>query len=1334
MMEIKRSELVERLAAMAAYGPVLVVGQPGSGKSWLLGQFSAEREAAGDAVLLLLAEEHNHVQSIAQLNESLNVPAGLIATLKAYEGQAKFFIIDSLDALRAESSQRVFRKLIRQVREELPDWVVIASIRSFDAAESPELQQLFSSTSKVWSPPRLFEVPLFSNSEIGEAAVQIPKLRQVLSSASPQVLDLLRNAFNLWIVVRLLYENANLDWLYSLESEVQLFERYWKYRIEARPDAADRLWILHKVTQTMVASRTLSAAFEEVYSHPGAAQAFHSLFSDEILRRTPTNRMAYTHNILFDFSLAKLLLDEEKLFSFLAAPTSVLFRPSISYFLGLLWHRSRPSFWAIVKRFFVIDSAPLPARLLVLPGMAVFSMARTAEDLQPLFDLEGDIAPQAILSVLRSIAAFDGLSSQRGPLWLSFICGLSRQIDARFFNEYLALLEAAADKTNWVPELSSELARSACRFLEWTWAESAKLSDGQASQLLSIAASRLIPLISRLYPHDPTTSLATLRKVLDRIGTAGYSPNEAYWLASSLEQLINFDPSFAVDVYERIFSHSEHSKEATQLGGGTVLVLTSTKSQDYSMAYYILGVRYPQLVTRDISSAALAAIRSISAQVKREHRTRSRTRHYSARLKYAEAVSRFTADGSEIWDQGFRDTVSIQMWEALLSAIVDRLKNGELQRDQAWSLFCLVAKENKFAVTWKRLLERAKHSTELLPYVLPLVESPEILAAPETTVQAGDLIREHFGVFTAEQRSRIENRIWAIPDRKIAKLYRSPVQQRNRLLNCIPEQYRSPRVTSALAEAHNEGARLENQPFFQMGTFAGGAYTDREWLRDQGADVTTHTNRELLALKDSLTAFNAKYLNDVPPVQEIESLVPSLKSAYEYMLSATDADERVAASAFTEIASVAESIVKNGQLRPDGDALTLCRTIVVHAASYAYPQTDDNEEDFDFPGWSPTPKIEAAQAVMHWAANWGLDAEMADVMASLSTDKSPAVRFQVASALGVVYKGHRELFWKIATNLSVSERTNAVSTALVKAVGQAYIARQEPKALASWLSKLARRQIKPGKSRNDVIASIIDSLLYLYIYLNEPAADRLLRAFEDKPERHVHQLGATITSASYYLDYNIDKEEPLTDAVRLRAHEVELRSLRAVDALFLRMEERGRTRTKSEANKRSETIKELLMAIDHLVLRLHLMIGVDKNLAAATSETRLSQIAMARFFQESLELLRALVSVQSKYKRPMVASTAHHLMQMFNCMLPFGASQVLTVVWSLLTGQTLGYQFDALSITEFGKFAERILADYRQLLLDDAKAREFAEILDVFVRVGWPAATRIVLRMDEALK
>lgn len=1336
MMELKRTELLIKLDRMSESGSLLVVGGPGAGKSWILRQFAARRIDAGDAATLILAEEHNFVESIKQLEESLRTPAGIIPTLKAYVGPRRFLIIDSLDALRAETSQRVFRQLIRQVHRELPDWKVIASIRSFDAKESIELRSLF--------PPEMGDtqdfgvrhllVPSFNDEELSEAEKQDERLAPIFASASTALREILRNAFNLWLVIHLLDEKLGVEWLYEIESEVQLFERYWHFRIAGRDDSYDRLSVLSSISSEMVDSKTLSISFKEAYKTVGASRTFQSLLSDEVLRRTQTQRIAYAHNILFDFSVAKLLLDEESLFTFLGTPDhSVFFRPSLSYFLALLWYRDRRTFWSVTARFFAPDSK-LPARVHVLPGMAIFNLAINNQELEPLFALPGSIGVDAILSVLRSIQAFEGMKSPRSSLWVYLICQLSDQLNIDFLNEYLALIDTASRERTWKTEENRRLAAASIRLLTWMWEEAKSCeSEDAADQLLSIAAGRVIPLVMRFYSVEPNDVRATLQQVLNRIGTADASASEAYSLANGIDMVIDADPSFAADIYARIFAHEEKSQKTTRIGGSKVLVLTSTRAQDYSMAYYVLGVRFAHFLRQDLKCATVAAIRAVSAQVGRDHpHAASKIGKYSTVFSYAGIKSRLIADRSEIWDQGHRDVVSLQMLDALLNRLSEGLKSGEFTQGTVWPIFHLIAEENRFPVVWKRVIEHATQKPELVPFAVPLLREPEILAAPETTVVSGEFINRSFETFTMAEKQEIESAILAVPEMKLAKVYESPKVQRDRLLGCIPENELSAKAKSMVRAAKSEGTLVGNQPFFKIGSVSQMAITDESWLQRCGVDANADQNRKLLEVKPQLAAFEDKYVNEIPPNDEINNILPPLRVGYERVTNATGADEAVITDVLTSLAAVAKSIARNNDLDRENPAAQLCREIIIHSAVYPYPTvSEDADDNFDTPSWGPTPKTEAAQAVGPYISTYGLDSEFEDLILVLSSDKSPAVRFLIADGLWNVYNQKPKLFWQVANSMQRTERATGVLVSLARIVGQAYIAKREPANVLRWFKALLKRGL-PERRAENVFDVILDSLIFLYIFLNEGEANSLLRGLEKAPARYAGQLPTIATYASYYLAYKVGSSDPSANEVRARAREVELRVLAAVDRGFRAMEARPNVSNRS-LKKRSERVKQLLLAVDRLVFRLHVMINADPKLARPEDKS-LGDELVGILFQETASVWDAVVSADGDYRRPMGPSTAHQLMESFNRLLPFDPERILRLAWWLITGRTMGYQFDAMAVGEFVTFTEKILADHKGLLRDAVNISRFSEILDVFAKAGWPEATRIVLRMDSAVR
>jgi DNA replication protein DnaC len=139
MIEIPRPRLVEELVELTRRGSVMVSGAPGIGKSWVLAQLVRRFKKESRRVMTLAAEDFQ-VSNLQQIYDSLKFTKPLPKLLAALPDPV--LIIDGLDALRGEASQRAFRELIREVTEQAPNAAIIASVRTFDLQESPELQRL----------------------------------------------------------------------------------------------------------------------------------------------------------------------------------------------------------------------------------------------------------------------------------------------------------------------------------------------------------------------------------------------------------------------------------------------------------------------------------------------------------------------------------------------------------------------------------------------------------------------------------------------------------------------------------------------------------------------------------------------------------------------------------------------------------------------------------------------------------------------------------------------------------------------------------------------------------------------------------------------------------------------------------------------------------------------------------------------------------------------------------------------------------------------------------------------------------------------------------------
>lgn len=328
-------------------------------------------------------------------------------------------------------------------------------------------------------------------------------------------------------------------------------------------------------------------------------------------------------------------------------------------------------------------------------------------------------------------------------------------------------------------------------------------------------------------------------------------------------------------------------------------------------------------------------------------------------------------------------------------------------------------------------------------------------------------------------------------------------------------------------------------------------------------------------------------------------------------------------------------------------------------------------------------------------------------------------------------KSNPRLFWQIADRMRKSEKATAVLVALARMVGHAYIAKAEPQRVVKWWKALLRRRL-PIRRAEDLLQAIIDSLMYLYIYLNDPTANDLLLSLEGSPLRYARHLHITASSASYYLTYHIEQADSAAYSIRARAREIELRVLQAVDR-GLRSLEVSMAQVKRSTTNGSESARQLLSAVDTIGFRLYILVNANEQLVRQEDKP-LTDNAVRAFFAESADLWDSIVGVDSEYRRPISPSTTHHLMESLIHLLTVSPERILKLTWFLITGRTFGYEYDHMAIQEFVRFAEKLLADHRELLRDGTNAVRFAQILDVFVRVGWPRATQIVLQMDSALR
>jgi hypothetical protein len=1315
MFRVDRPLLLGRISEATGDRSVVVTGSPGIGKSWIIAQFVRNLKATRRPHLPLSAEDFD-VRSIDELTRALKLKTDLI-TLIGSLGEDSVLIVDGLDALRSEASQRTFRQLIGAVNAKVPQCAILASIRTFDLQQSRELQRLFFAP--ITTSGRQFTeitVGSLSIDELASVSVQIPDLEPLLRESTGEFQELVRNPFNLHLCVLLLKRGIPWPELSAAQSQAQLMGIYWDVRVNRPSDGLERRSFLRRLLRRMVERNALSLP-EEAMDSLGVTPLFNVLRSDEILRSSATGRLSFSHNILFDYAVARLLLDEESLLRFITEDPSrtIFFRPSISFHFHFLWLTDRELFWK--GALGVLASIDVPERARVTAAVAIYESADKLADLDPLFTPSASSLTLGVTSLLRAVQAFGGMHSRRRRVWLGLLGKLADRPSLEFINEYVGMLSAASEST--INGDEGLIAMAARKLLRWMWGQLATLGPDRAAELADLGAARVLPVILKFYSSDKDASKQIVLDLLNRVELHNSGPHEASRLAHEMNFIVQNDPNLAMEAYRRLFAHQETSETTTAIGG-PVFQMRGTRRQDFFLALYELQTAFGMFLQSAPVHAATAAIQSVNAEVPREHKGADAKASFKFRFMGKDAL--FVSDYSEIWDRGGRDHLSLELLDSALNHAA-KLLTADSGSEPGAAIIRAVGQESSYAVCWKRLLEACGRSCNAFyPVIRQLLTIPRLLAAPETTIEVGEVLKVAYrdGLVDETDAVAIEKAILRIAETEIIERYEKPASIRNRLLMCIPPTLlittESKELSRTLIEAQSVP---ENKPFHRT-TFS--TLSEEEVLRFQGVDPTDPDNAKLVEVLKPLESFERKYLNEVPTVDECDAIAPTLRQL-RILLTEVNVQEKLAERARGTLCATAEVIVRNAKVQKDGPLWDFCRDILLRGARDHSPEFDPKYHlRFDRPSWGgPAPRIEAAQGLAHIIWNWGFDSEVLQMLQTLSTDLVPAVRFQVANGIIALYKQDaKQEFWALAETMIQSEQTSGVMLGIVSTLGK--VAQTDSVRVVDLLSVVIRRGFMTAE-QGDVADHLLGILIWLYVWRDDPGANQQLMQFEEDASLNHRALVREAFEVAGY--FRMENEEQKVACGRARA--LTERILAAVYRAWRLIAPDAAPETKAES------IGNLLAIIDQVASRLYLTFQGDSTREGQSSEDGSSRRAL---YFELKPIFDALVLY---FKQPeqqhLAAPTAHHLMQTFNAVLDYDPATVVEYAAAVCQAASgAGYHFDHMAISEAVKLAQRVLADHKDVLRVRRTATALGEVLDTFVKAGWPEAVRLAYTVDEAVR
>ena len=1325
-MEIRRDRLAAAFAEFEREGNGVVIGAPGVGKTHLLGSYCRTAVAENRRACLLALDKHS-VRNDLELQTELQLERDLITTL-ADDGHATptrpgLLVIDSYDALRSEEAQKYVRTLIRRAQNVLQArWRIIVAVRTFDASRSETLLELFPRGSAM--PRAEFQmrgvhcrhlvVPMLSDDETRQAVTTIPGLAPIYERGSPDFLWLLHNPFNLWLAEKLLGGGVNSAALSEVSSEVQLLSLFWRQRVTAGLMSLRRRSVLTDIARAMVEARQLSLRQDAFYTREDD-NVWRDLFSSEIFTEVGTRgqRVAFAHNILFDFAVSVLLIEDEpaQVATFLAAEPArpVFLRPSINYYFTRLWFENRDAFWAVA--WFLLTREQEHLRLFgrLIPMTVVVREARTVDDLEPIIqsvERNEEAGPDAVLRVLQARRA---LNAGNEEMWLAVFERLVAQPNPRF--AWDLTVQAFYAIANDVPQaVLASAGRIGRTVLSSTWA----LRRDQA-WADALAASWATRLVARSHCIDPEQSRALLRPILRSIGDRALSVEYVRHIAWNIDAIWPCDPPFVAEIYERIFAHRETSTDATPMGT-PVLPMTSNRRQDFDMCIYELNKHYGDFLAASEEHAIRGGIAAVDQFVERDHvRPYINEGHtineLTGRFGFGEREAVYVADMSEVWRVSSHQDEELKVADAIFGHIETAAEShDERSIDLVLRLF---VEKARMAFWWAELLALGAGHAELFAQRLyPLCVAEPVLAGTAALKQVTDFIAAAYPLWLPEQRGDVERAVLGLSRDDADE--ESVLHWRQRILGPIPADLIVTDAARAVkAEMALAGQEPTNEPLVQF-SFSSEPFGEGERLREQGADLEKPSNQRLREVSSPLEAFNTSWHNDIPTSAAVAEMLPTIENSNR-LLGDSDADAPVVAMVRTRMATAAMLAARAA--KPTDASFDFLRSILLDAARQPLVDGDESRnEDLEFLAWSPRPETEAAQG-LPWIALRRPDQDTLGTIEALVRDPDAIIRYLVVRELFRISDVAGDLFWRLIDERIAGDNASIVRLAICQSLAR-IIGRQHER-VADAARELWTVLPQDRSKRSEFREILLDIVVWLRLQRSDIWARGALDGLARTPMSNPSLLHAAVfrlwqkAIPSRLAEHRVVVEDVLglvSEAVRQTC-----RVLRERDPAY---DERD-----------ADQLKDLYGVIDESVAHVYYCLSRDHSRDGnATPEAR------REFFSLVAPILDEILDF-GQDRGFVLAPTVHHFMELLNEVVQFDARRaIIMAARAARAGEGTNYNMDALAIGKVVQLVERVLADHRSEVQDDEALQALVALLDVFAATGWPEAIQLVWRLDDLFR
>lgn len=1300
----------------ARAGSLVIVGEPGAGKSGVLNALATKFKAEDQDVVVLAVDRYS-VETLEGLAAELKLEHGLIETLEAWDGpHPGWLIVDALDATRGGKGEGVFRSLIEAVLKTGSRWRVIASIRTFDLQMGQQLRSLFMGappiqelSEKAFSAVRHVKIPQWSVAEFERLSVQAPELRTFLDQTSQRVRDLAAVPFNTRLLAELISDGVVSQALADVESQSGLLNLYWGHRIQANGLPAESC--LARIVTSMIHARALRAnRIEHASPDPAAMEA---LVREGVLVLVDGGRwIQFRHHLLFDYSASRLFIDPYEIavgkspFGKQQA-LGLMLSPAMAFALHELWPQDpdRKQFWQAVLTLLGDDTQDTVIRSIA--SRVASELPSSERDVSILAATAADGLETAITSLSHIIGALavrleDGGSFSVAP-WASVVETLARKPGAATWSLRVLLYLLVERASEY--EDRAKLGKGARSLLR----HGLKFADDNSIVVLAIG------LVADTYSTAPSESRQMLSSILEPSRLSSWASSEAPALARKIGEISKLDPEFASEIYRAVYSCEIVEIHETDLSRSRIMALRSNTSQDFEMARYSLVEHFSNFLSSEPVWASKAFVSAVDGCVLRDH---PMTDDYPAHVFALNGKSfKLQEDHSYIWAHDPEASYGND-GETLVAKFLAHLR--EAPEAEALVLAGELMERGSLAIYWSRLFMAAAGRRDGLTRLLwPFSAQEVFLVSPDTRKDAIDLLVAGWSDRTEVERLELERSALEFDFSKFKYPEAAKDEFLKRLCKAIGvERLLTPEARAIAGKpSEPEGNFERNARLFSVHT-SSEAVPRYHWLQD--LDQTNPVNAalgEAIEVTEALFDFNTERYEDNPP--KGPELFDSLLTFDTIIREVPLAHQGLRRHAEAVLSDCLSKLVERGNAPgPDDQQRTAhMLRLLANSAVIAGPIVDDEtEKQFEESnGWgSPAGRLEAAQAIFGWLKQRpDLYTKLVSLADRLVVDPHPAVRLQAVLRLPILMKEDPDGFWSRVTRVALNENNLGVLDFVASNL-LGNLLHYEPVKVEE-LSLAILNRFTDNSDRSARIREHIAPLLaILWASFGRPKAKIIIdhwltqEAYSNASRQVLITLrGAVVLGL---------RDRSGSSETRHRAQDLFLDNVTiASQVLAIHLQGPGQN-TENEA--RASAYADLL---DVACRELYFAVVDHRN-----NRSYLTAKQLENFFNEVQPILAAIGEFGTPH-------TIYYLLQLLERLIAISPAKTFDVAALAITkgGRQHGFQFESMGADLMVRLIGLYLADHKEIFENEGRRNKLIECLEIFMRAGWTSARRLLFRLPD---